>query len=450
MKRIARSLIVAVILFSVLGFVPIQLVSAQGNVSCVTLSANSWISVSDNTPWKLDQGAYYGGSPQIAHSTSEALVIHLDSPSYPDAAQIVSIRAVLRAHITNYPIITTGKFIQFTMDAFWEGGTQVTSAYLIGYSDEWTSIEFSPSSSANRIFISTQLGNTIFPTNYGEVEAQFQITEMCYSGNVPTPVGATLVPSQTLPPINTPTYHPSRTLTSTVAPSVTVTPSLTYTAGGPTVTPFTPTVRGTQIWSTLVPPPTADDTCWDITQPCNTLPPIIFPTVFFPTPAPPTLLNTLTPISTSTINATIQATTGIEDVRTRIVEIRDLATWISDDACLGLREFPPTVTPGGPTLTPGYNLCAIVYDLNGTPVNVVTNAYQSGKQIGDMFATLKMILGGDIGPAGGIVLMIVSLIGYNLTLRGLIVLWPIIVKALEIISTVVQAIFTVIKTILPF
>lgn len=261
------------------------------------------------------------------------------------------------------------------------------------------------------------------------------IESICYRTRATTPT-PWFTPSFE-PPTRTPsrTPSPAPSLTPSVAPSPTQTRTPT---DGPTPTPTntgTPGPSPTALPSPTGPIPTGssgsmataqipDDRCTDplfADANCRGIPILRPPTLQLQSPTAfvigdmPTYLPSVTLYPTGTAGVSITGT-------------------------------PPTPIPGVTPqfITPGAGVATAIAGQNtglrdgqGTPVGIGDGIYRAGAALGTGWGIVRTIANSDLGEVGNILLFIIMLIVFNITVRLILFMYPVIVAIFKIIMEII-------------
>lgn len=249
----------------------------------------------------------------------------------------------------------------------------------------------------------------------------FIVDEVCF---YPANVDASPTPLFT----NTPTVTASVTTspTHTMTPTETPTGTLPTPSDTPVITATSPPLDLPTMDSggfrTPLPP---DQECADIREGCVLWPVPRPPTIVLPSPTILPPQNTLTPIATYTF---IPTSSGPDD---------------SSDM------LPPALATN---LAGGLGMGAtrIVLGADGDPADIRNAGHEIGANIGSLWAFVRMLQGVDLGRVGQILAFLILLIAFNLMIRFLLFIIPIVFAFFRLLLQIGQAVTGLIDAIIPF
>jgi hypothetical protein len=196
----------------------------------------------------------------------------------------------------------------------------------------------------------------------------------------------------------------------------------------PTDTPIPPQPTQEPQMSTLAAyamntpePPNTD--CMDWTDPCKLWPDLNLPDPGIISPTAVAILPTLTALPSLT-----PAQFGTTGTPVTISELFQLSTAV-DQLTQIQRDVPLT-------------------DGNGQTVSIPQRVYEAGTQMGGFFAVVRGLMESDLGPAGGLLLILFAMLILNIQVRILLFVVPIVIKIIQFILNLIGNILKLIPFIM--
>jgi hypothetical protein len=173
-------------------------------------------------------------------------------------------------------------------------------------------------------------------------------------------------------------------------------------------------------------PDVPSNACADPDRPCDRFPQPVFPTLALDLPTPVPRANyTLTPLPSMTRAADAPANT------TPVVIAADIGTQVA--------LLPAQI---------GLEATHALRDARGTPVDTGNTVYQLGSSVGATFGLFRQFAayGTGIGRSGDILVVLIALIAFNLLIRFILFIIPIVRMILKLVLLFVNTVLN----LLPF